>query len=453
MIPDELTEQDVISLAEARSESPGVRDRRLAAHKRFADQGWPDSTKDEFWRSTPFKRIETGLALVDGSDGKAPEGSLADAADAALATATIIDGAVTSTTVPTDLAEQGVVLTSLDDPDHAELVGQRLTTLTSGADDHGHDELDRTVSLNDAAWTGGVLLHVPANVELSQPVLVRIHVTQPGTHLPRVLVDLAHHARATVVLEHTSTDPGEGRVLVDEVVEVFCADSSACKLVSFQDWTGGVDHLALHKGRVERNARFDPVELNFGGRTVRVRPETDLVAPGGETYPAGVYAADEGQWFDLQPYVRHLAPRATSDVLFKGSLQGHSRTVFRGNVLVVEDAVGTVTDENNRTLILTDGARADATPFLEIFCSDITAGHGSATGQVDARALFYLEARGIPREQAIRLIVTGFFRDVLDRVDVPLVEERVMSRVEEEVSHVDLSRLGTTDATIAEEDL
>jgi Fe-S cluster assembly protein SufD len=166
-----------------------------------------------------------------------------------------------------------------------------------------------------------------------------------------------------------------------------------------------------------------------------------------------VYAADEGQWFDMQPYVRHLSPRATSDVLFKGSLQGKSRTVFRGNVLVTEDAVGTVTDENNRTLILTDGARADATPFLEIFCSDITAGHGSATGQVDARALFYLEARGIPRDQAIRLIVTGFFRDVLDRVGVSLVEDRVMRKVEQEVSQVDLSRLGMTDATIAGDDL
>ena len=127
--------------------------------------------------------------------------------------------------------------------------------------------------------------------------------------------------------------------------------------------------------------------------------------------------------------------------------------MFRGNVLVTEDAVGTVTDENNRTLILTDGARADATPFLEIFCADITAGHGSATGQIDARALFYLEARGIPREQAIRLIVTGFFRDVLDRVDVPLVDDRVMSLVEAEVADVDLSRLGMTDAALSGDDL
>lgn len=452
MVPNELVEQDVISLSEERSETAAIRDRRLAAYKAFQDMAWPDSSKDEFWRSTPFKRVETGLGLVAGSDAEAPAVSLADDAEAALATAVIVDGALVSTTVPTELAEQGVVVTSLADADHADLVGERLTTLTTAREDTGYDEFDRTVALNDAAWTAGVLVHVPANVELSAPVLVRIHVTEAGTHLPRVLVDMGHHARATVVLEHTSTDPGDERVLVDEVVEAFCADASALKLVSFQDWTGGVDHLALHKGRVERNARFDPVELNFGGRTVRMRPEADLVAPGGETYPAGVYAADAGQWFDLQPYVRHLAPRATSDVLFKGSLQGESRTIFRGNVLVVEDAVGTVTDENNRTLILTDGARADATPFLEIFCADITAGHGSATGQVDARALFYLEARGIPREQAIRLIVTGFFRDVLDRVGVPLVEERVMARVEEEVSHVDLSRLGMTDATIAPED-
>ena len=285
--PNELVEQDVISLSEERSETAAIRDRRLAAYKAFQDMAWPDSSKDEFWRSTPFKRVETGLGLVAGSDAEAPAVSLADDAEAALATAVIVDGALVSTTVPTELAEQGVVVTSLADADHADLVGERLTTLTTAREDTGYDEFDRTVALNDAAWTAGVLVHVPANVELSAPVLVRIHVTEAGTHLPRVLVDMGHHARATVVLEHTSTDPGDERVLVDEVVEAFCADASALKLVSFQDWTGGVDHLALHKGRVERNARFDPVELNFGGRTVRMRPEADLVAPGGETYPAG----------------------------------------------------------------------------------------------------------------------------------------------------------------------
>jgi len=453
VIADEMNEQDVLEVSAGLGEADVVRDRRLAAAKVFADVAWPDSRVDEFWRSTPFKRIPVGGPVVNGSEAQAPEVSLAAAVDAPLAVATIVDGALLHVDLPAELAERGVVVASLSDPAHAELVAQRITTLTSAATEEHQGDRDRTVVLNDAAWTAGVLVHVPADVELEHPVLVRVHVTEPGTHLPRVLVDLAHHARATVVIEHTSTDPGDQRVLVDEVVEVFTGDSASCQLVSLQDWTGGVDHLALHKGRVGRDARFDPVELTFGGRTVRLRPEADLVAQGGETYPAGVYAADEGQWFDMQPYVRHIAPRATSDVLFKGSLQGRSRTVFRGNVLVTEDAVGTVTDENNRTLILTDGARADATPFLEIFCSDITAGHGSATGQIDARALFYLEARGIPREQAIRLIVTGFFHDVLDRIKVPMVDNRVMSKVEAQVSNVDLSRLGLTDATIDEDDL
>jgi Fe-S cluster assembly protein SufD len=452
LIPNSLNEQDVAAISGGFGEADWLRDNRLAAAKIFTDVAWPDSSLDEFWRSTPFQRIKTDLALVTGSDAEAPAMSLEDASDSAVAVATIVDGALVTVDVPAAMIEQGVVVTSLDDEAHAALVGRRLTTLTSGTAELERGDRDKTVVLNDAAWTAGLLVFVPAEVEVDAPIVIRVHVATPGTHLPRVLIEMGHHARATVVLEHTSVDPGDQRVLVSEVVEAFCGDASMLKLVSLQDWTGPVDHLALHKGRIERNARFDPSMLNFGGRTVRMRPESDLIAAGGETFPSGVYAAAEGQWFDMQPYVRHVAPRCTSNVLFKGSLQGHSRTVFRGNVLVEETAIGTVTDENNRTLILTDGARADATPFLEIYCSDITAGHGSATGQIDARALFYLEARGIPRPQAIRLIVVGFFRDVLERIQVPIVDDRVMALVESEVSNVDLSRLGIHDVPLAADD-
>jgi len=161
--------------------------------------------------------------------------------------------------------------------------------------------------------------------------------------------------------------------------------------------------------------------------------------------PLGIYMASEGQWFDLQPYVRHIAPRASSDVLFKGALQGASRTVFRGNVFVHRDAYGTSTDENNRSLILTEGARADATPFLEIECSDITAGHGSATGQIDARYLYYLQSRGIDRETALRLIVTGYFIDVLDEAAMPGVGEYALGVIEERIANADLSAVQVND--------
>jgi Fe-S cluster assembly protein SufD len=297
-------------------------------------------------------------------------------------------------------------------------------------------------------------VHVPADVELTAPIGIHVHVSRPGAHLPRVLVVAGHHAKATIYLEHTSAVEGAapGSVLVDEVVEVFVGPSAMLDLCSLQEWDDEIAHLSLQKASVDSSGSYRPMSVNIGGATVRLRPEVDLVGQGAETTPLGVYFADDGQWFDLQPYIRHLTPRATSDVLFKGALQGASRTVFRGNVLVAENAVGHRHQRDNRSLILTDGARADSTPFLEILCADITAGHGSATGQIDARHLFYLEARGIPREMAIRLIVFGFFREVLDRMDLPGVQERAMEHIEREISLADLDAIGVSDALLPEED-
>jgi Fe-S cluster assembly protein SufD len=140
----------------------------------------------------------------------------------------------------------------------------------------------------------------------------------------------------------------------------------------------------------------------------------------------------------------------TDESVYKGALQGRSRTVFRGNIFVHKDAVGTATDENNKSLILTEGARADATPFLEIECSDITAGHGSATGQIDARHLFYLESRGIRRDDALRLIVHGFFREVLSAVDLPGLESRALAHIEHEIEIADLDNIGVSDVSTFE---
>ncbi len=235
---------------------------------------------------------------------------------------------------------------------------------------------------------------------------MHVHVTQPGAHLPRVLVVLGHHAQATIYLEHTSA--GDVDALVDEVVEFVVQDAARLDVVSLQEWGERHPPPRAPEGRGAPRRRPSATcrhrRRRHRAAASRGRPAS---APARRPGRSALYFADEGQWFDLQPYVRHLAPKATSDVLYKGALQGKSRTVFRGNVFVHKDAVGTVTDENNRSLILSPGARADSTPFLEIECADITAGHGSATGQIDARHLFYLEARGIPRDQALRLIVHG----------------------------------------------
>ena len=206
---------------------PCVRDRRLAAHKRFADQGWPDSSKDEFWRSTPFKRIPTDLPLVDGSEAEAPPPRWPTTPRLRWPPRlwSMAPGEHHRADRPRRAGRRAA---SLDDPEHAELVGERLTTLTSGAADHDHDEVDRTVALNDAAWTAGVLLHVPADVELAaarphpRPRHHRRH--PPAACAGRPRPPRPRHGRASST---PPTDPGDERVLVDEVVEAFCADASA----------------------------------------------------------------------------------------------------------------------------------------------------------------------------------------------------------------------------------
>ena len=443
-----FTEDDLAGHSAAADEPTWLTDRRLAAAKRALDLAWPDSRKDEFWRSTPFaQRIDVERDIVRSGAGSAPD-SFTAPLELALPVARIVDGVLTDVTVPAELAERGIVVTDLSTAatEHRAVVEAHLGSLTSCDPEGSGGDADRTITANDAAWTAGVFVHVPAEVELDEPIVVQVHASESGAHLPRVLVVLGHHARAAIYLEHTSTD--EVDALVDEVVEVIASDASHVDIVSFQLWGSSVDHLALQKVQAHRDSRVRQLSVTIGGRTVRYLPETDLVGPGAETRPLGLYFADEGQWFDLQPYVRHIAPHATSDVLFKGALQGHSRTVFRGNIFVHKDAVGTDTDENNKSLILTEGARADATPFLEIECADIVAGHGSATGQIDALQLYYLTSRGIPRDEALRLIVTGFFREVFGGVDLPGVEATALERIDALVDAADLSSFQINDASL-----
>ncbi len=446
---DALTEDELTRRSDAAGEPSWLRDRRLAAFKRTLDQAWPDSRKDEFWRSTPFdRRFSIDREVVDGGADASPPATLLDGLDLEAAQARVVDGAVTEVSVPTDLAEQGLVVSDLASAarDHAEVVRRALGTLTTSDPDGTGAGEDRTVAVNDAAWTDGVFVHVPAELEVATPIGVHVHVTEPGAHLPRILVVVERHARATIYLEHTSVDGIDA--LVDEVVEVIAHDGAEVQLATLQSWADEVQHLSLQKVQAHRDATVRTLSVTTGGATVRLRPECDLVGPGAEVRPLGVYFADDGQWFDLQPYVRHLAPHASSDVLFKGALQGRSQTVFRGNVFVHRDAVGTATDENNKSLILTEGAHADSTPFLEIECADITAGHGSATGQIDARHLFYLQSRGIPREEALRLIVYGFFREVLTELDLPGLEDAALAAIEGRIEAADLSSFQVNDAAL-----
>ena len=446
-----LDADSLASTGEAAGEPTWLVERRRIAARRFVGQAWPDSRTDEFWRSTPFDvrfDVERSIASEESS-AAAPAGVLAEVEGGGVQV-TIIDGALHSIVHHPVAEAAGVVVTDLRTAalEHTALVEAHLGRLTTSAEAGTGTDEDRTITLSDAAWTAGVFLHVPADVELDVPISVRVHVTAPGAHLPRILGVVGRHAKATIYLEHTSEEGVSA--LVDEVAEIVVEDGAKLRLATLQDWNDGIEHLGLQKVEVHRDAHVLALAFTTGGTTVRLRPEFDLVGPGAEVRPLGIYMASEGQWFDLQPYVRHIAPRASSDVLFKGALQGHSRTVFRGNVFVHRDAIGTATDENNRSLILTEGARADATPFLEIECSDITAGHGSATGQIDARHLYYLQSRGIDRDTALRMIVTGYFTEILEEADLPGITDRAIATIERRIAAADLSAVQVDDRNLRE---
>lgn len=251
-------------------------------------------------------------------------------------------------------------------------------------------------------------------------------VGQGGTSYGHMFIDVGADASANVIVEHT----GEGEFAGN--IEVRLGDRSTLTLVSVQQWSAGGVHAGHHHVAVGRDATFTGLEVTLSGDLVRIVPTVDYLAPGGNAELFGAYFADSGQHFEHRLFVDHAVPHCRSRVSYKGALQGaDARSVWVGDVLIRAAAVGTDTYELNRNLILTDGARADSVPNLEIETGEVAgAGHASATGRFDDEQLFYLMSRGIDRVTARRLVVMGFFLDVLERIPDRSLAERLQSAIE-----------------------
>ncbi len=264
---------------------------------------------------------------------------------------------------------------------------------------------------------------------LAGPVRVGIHA-EGGTAFSHLVFDVKPFAEAVIVLDHTGTGTRSANV------DVLVGDGAKVTYVSIQDWDRDAVHLAEQNALVGRDATFKSVNVTFGGDLVRLVPRVNFTAPGGDAELLGVYFADDGQHLEQRLFVDHSVPNCRSRVTYKGALQGaDAHTVWIGDVLIRAAAEGTDTYELNRNLVLTDGARADSVPNLEIETGEIVgAGHASATGRFDDEQLFYLQARGIPENEARRLVVRGFFADVVSRIGIPDLEERLMEKVETELA-------------------
>jgi Fe-S cluster assembly protein SufD len=286
---------------------------------------------------------------------------------------------------------------------------------------------DRLAALARQRSGGATVLRVRPEAVLDRPVTLGLAGTGSDDVVwGQLVIEVGAFAQATIVLDHTGLARYAGGVAV------LVGDGATVELVSVQDWAPGAVHGAQYDAVVGRDATFKQVVVTLGGDLVRLVSNVQYAGPGGSADLFGVYFSDETQHQEHRLWVDHAVPNCRSNVLYKGALQGEgARTVWIGDVRIRPEATGTDTYELNRNLVLTDGARADSVPNLEIETGEIIgAGHASATGRFDDEQLFYLCSRGIDAETARRLVVRGFFADVVARIGVPELQDRLMGVIE-----------------------
>jgi Fe-S cluster assembly protein SufD len=289
---------------------------------------------------------------------------------------------------------------------------------------------DRVAALAWAEERPSPLLAIPAGAEPGDPVVVHVHADAAGApgrvHLVVQAGPASRAARATF-----RSSAG----MLAENVEIIVGDGARLTLVTVQEWEPSAVHVASHQARVDRDGELRHVVASFGGGVVHVDPTVDLAGAGARAELFGVGFASAGQHLESQVFLHHRGAHTSGQVLYKTALQGASaRSVWVGDVLIGPDAVGTDTYEANRNLVLTEGARAESVPNLEIETGDIRgAGHASATGRFDDEQLFYLQSRGIPADEARRLVVLGFLVEVVQKIGVPALESELVTRIRREL--------------------
>lgn len=288
--------------------------------------------------------------------------------------------------------------------------------------------VDRVAAQAYSSFEKASVVTVAKEAVLTEPIRVAVH-GQGGVAFGHQVIELGAFAEAVVVIDHT------GDAVLAANVDFVLGDGAKLTVVSVQDWDKNAVHVAQHNALLGRDASFKSVVVTFGGDVVRLHPRVNYAGPGGSAELFGLYFTDAGQHQEHRLLVDHDTPHCTSNVAYKGALQGQdAHAVWIGDVLIQAAAEGTDTYELNRNLVLTDGARVDSVPNLEIETGEIAgAGHASATGRFDDEQLFYLMARGIPETEARRLVVRGFFAELVQQIGLPDVEERLIAKVEAEL--------------------
>ncbi|HEX6746049.1 MAG TPA: Fe-S cluster assembly protein SufD [Longimicrobium sp.] len=340
-----------------------------------------------------------------------------------------VDASVVWRELPDDLAAQGVVVTSLEAAvrEHPELVRKHLGTAVK-------PEIGKFAALNAAYWTGGLFVYVPRNVKVELPLRAYRWIGDAGTAvLGRTLVIAEAGAEVAVVDELGSGDFGR-TALHAGAAEIFADEGATVVYTSVQRFGRGVVHLQTDRLVAGRDAKITMLYSTMGADFARVDAQCAMREPGSHVDMLGIYIAQGDQHFDHETLQDHVAPHASSNLLFKGALDDEARSVFRGLIRVHPRAQRTDAYQTNRNLVLSSKARADSLPNLEIQADDVRCSHAATVGELDEEEVFYLRSRGIPTTEAVRLVVFGFFAEVLDQLPMEGVRRELLATVERKLA-------------------
>ena len=311
---------------------------------------------------------------------------------------------------------------------HSQLLEEQLGSLVPIEDPF--------VARNEASWSDGVLIHVPAGVSLSEPIRVEVPVAESGAAVNwRTLIVLEEGAEAEV-WEHWSSPGDEVEGLLNSVVELSVGQAATLRYVNTQDISERSWIFATQRAQVERDGRLDWAALGFGSARGKVRMETKLAGPGSEARVTGGYAGGPGQHLDYDTTQEHAAPNTNSDLAFRGVLAAGATAVWRGMIKVDPGAQQTDAFQESRNLLLSTEAHADAIPGLEILADDVRCTHAAAIAQIDKEQLFYLTSRGLDPALAKSLIIEGFLESLVERLAAGPVRDEISAALERRLAEI-----------------
>ncbi|HBE70616.1 MAG TPA: Fe-S cluster assembly protein SufD [Planctomycetaceae bacterium] len=405
-------------------------DMRATAWSQFEQLDWP-SRKEEDWMRSDLRAFKLDkYSLINPTTGTLADHDIPERLAEGVQPAGVLktlDGQVIEESLDESLAAKGVLFGDLSRiaASSPEIVQRYLGTVVDSSQ-------DRFAALHAATWRGGHILYVPAGVCIENPLRVAAGLTNGGTDSGHTLIVLEAGAEATFLYEANSA-AADDKGLHLGGVEIIVKPGAHLRYVNLQDWGRGVWHFAHQRATIDRDATIQWTVAAIGSRFSQVSQKVSLIGEGAESQVNGVLFTQDKQQLTYNTLQNHAAPHCRSDFLYKAALQDKSRTVWRGMIGVDPGAQKTDGYQRNDNLLLSNQARADSIPGLEILADDVRCTHGSTSGKVDEELIFYAQSRGFTRKEAVRMIVTGFFQQIFDRITIESVREALGQSIARQV--------------------